>query len=226
MNDTIDLKGAILMYGTKENAPSYCTHHRAIIDSEGARLGEGVPLSINALEELSRSLGQRVISPLLHERVLAWGHDQLVWWLPSADRPIFFNTDDAFLKARSGVVSYPSLIFKKSNRNLVVGAVKGKSRPCSGDRVYHAPFLNISEKGEICWGTANLQNTSDGNPEPWEAVFVESRFTHSNFRNRRQIEHPGNIYKFWSDMLDGAFKTFPESLLIESGLSVGDFIGR
>ncbi len=222
----IELVGALLLYGANTKEIDYCSHHRAIQDNDGMRLSEGVPVTMDALESLASALGQRTSSPILHERVLVWGQESLGWWLPSGPKAVFFNTDDAFLRDKKGVAPCPTLIFKRTKSQWRVGALKGNSRPGPNDMVYHSPFLNVSSVGWICTGTAELPKSEQDNPESWEKAFFDSRFTHSNFSNGRQVEYEGSIYKFWSDMMEGKFEAFPESALIESNLTVSDFLSK
>lgn len=224
LNKEIALTGALLLYGESEERTVYCTHNRVVEDGNGVRLGEGVPVSVEALERLALALGRRIASHLLHERVLAWGQETMTWWTPSAQRCMFFNTEDAFLKDRKGLIPYPTLIFKRKGNGWKVCALKTNSRPTADDHIYHCPFLNIDESGSICTGTAMLPAEDLDNPEAWESAFFESRFTHSNFAVARQVKYEGSIYKFWADMVSGKFKSFPESVLIDTGKTVADFI--
>lgn len=214
---------ALVVYGSSGNSGNggFLTTH-VIEQSNGVPvMGPGVLASKDALKGLMKKLNPKIKSKpeLLHPRTLAKGDGYHLWWLPPANRQVWFNTDE--IGKRNGVTPHPGLVFMLSGKDWSVYAVKGKDRPGADTDLYLAPYLNVWEGGGICAGSASTPKGKAANqPEAWEAPFFESEFTHTNYHGKQCTNHKGGIYALWKDLLDGKHKKFPEGTLVPHGLTI------
>jgi PRTRC genetic system protein B len=184
-------------------------------DKRGPRIGPGRPLSrdgiAEALRQLSGQTAARVIPP---PHVLFADGGRMLWYRPSARRPIFFHTGrgefDAALKNAQPL--YPALLFLALPRQLFVWALASDARPGPEAPLYRAPFLNVYEGGSLCHGTFKLPAQVTGDVKVWEKGFFETTFTHSNVHTITR--HPGGHDGLWRALAERKLKlAWPEWLV-------------
>jgi PRTRC genetic system protein B len=101
------------------------------------------------------------------------------------------------------------LIWKATAKSLSVYSYLEDDRPSVATKLYHAPFFNLYEKGEVCMGTVKVTIPSDCSLEKfmslWEGYFFGSYFAHL------LIDHSpveGNIVEVWKGLV-GTGGPFP-----------------
>ncbi|RPD43072.1 hypothetical protein [Chitinophaga barathri] len=152
------------------------------------RLCKPRPMPLDQLAELGARLvaqGRKstayLPATLIPLSVLHIGEGSAIWYTPAAIRPLHF-IDGLNIESRNYPV--PALLWSASGNRLRIFALTGQEPPDLDTQLYHAPFLNVSDEGNVCMGNAgidleacaNLQKTMDA----WERHFFGSLFSHSN----------------------------------------------
>lgn len=164
--------------------PFYLETHEVYVENGKPRLREGKPLTESQFEDLRNLLdthkrkkerqanlngpiGSVIYADLsLEDHTIAWryqGRAEKLMFDKSAGLP-------------NGELSVPDLIFIATRQeNLrVFATLEG--------RIYHAPFLNVHEDGDICLGTINLKAVKNATTfetycNHWERIFFDSKFS-------------------------------------------------
>jgi len=123
------------------------------------------------------------------------GEPFAVWFTPAAVVPLLFQKS---LNIPSGPAAIPPLIWKATAKSLSVYACKEADRPTAATSLYHAPFFNLYENGQVCMGTVQVAIPSDCSLEKfislWEGYFFGSYFAHLLIE---QSPVEGNIVELW-----------------------------
>ncbi len=144
-----------------------------------------------------------------------------VWYTPPQQRELFFIKN---LEIPSGKAFIPAMVWKAGRDNLSVYAIKGKSKPNAGTTLYHAPYFNIYQGGNVCMGSVNVKidrNTClEDFMAQWEKYFFGSYFSHTiaNGSNTKQ-----NVVQLWQEQTTTSRK-FPEDILVENGMKLNHII--
>jgi len=103
-----------------------------------------------------------------------------IWYTPPMAADLFFVDG---LKIPSGKACLPAMVWKADKNSLHIYALKGKSKPNADTTLYHAPFFNIYESGNVCMGTVQLTidrfTRLEDFMSKWEAYFFNSYFSHT-----------------------------------------------
>ena len=77
----------------------------------------------------------------------------------------------------------------------------------------------------LCTGSIDMPRDTDFfNTSKWEQAFFGSFFTHPNVHEAGRLIKEGSCYRFWLDMLDGKYKTFPAHQLVDSKTTLADVL--
>lgn len=242
---SVDLIGAILLYGSDRQSPSascFATLHsvgQGPGSNDGSRVaGQILPgrlMQRGDLDELVKGLSNAdatLSAQWLDPRVLAMGGGRLLWWSPPGRRPMFFQVAERFAESKvalndQGVVPVPGLVWLLMDDTLYVWATKSQDRPGVDDVLYQAPLLNVWSQGKICQGSSLLPDASRRHdPQAWMDAFWASRFTHPNSTEADRLILGQCPVEFWRDMLKAKRKTFPLDRLVAlpSNLKAGDLV--
>jgi PRTRC genetic system protein B len=200
----------------KENSRYYVEAFQ--LDSAGHPLAPH-PLSESEAQQLAKLLQQSDglqhkngfldADGLLPPKVLYTRQDPqpfAVWFTPAAIVPLLFQKS---LHIPSGPAAIPPLIWKATAKSLSVYACKDADRPTITTRLYHAPFFNLYENGQVCMGTVQVAISSDCSLEKfvslWEGYFFGSYFAHLLI-DQSPVE--GNIVELWKSLV-GTGGPFP-----------------
>lgn len=192
-----ELAKAILLY-TGTGGSALATVHDV---SQGAIL-PGSVLDRNGLSDMVATLaGENNVRTILHERALYSDASMLLWWCPSARRPIYFKSGKKELDELSGTeVLHPALVFLARSQSLTVWALKESERPTASTALYVAPYFNVYETGNMCSGNIRLPDslTPTGKTiKEWERAFFETNFTRSNLGGQKITTFPGGHNALW-----------------------------
>jgi PRTRC genetic system protein B len=213
---SLDLSRAIMLYD--RGSLALATIH------DVAKFDDGQPPTILpgrclTRESLVAILGGLSGGPQAHEilpaSVISSDALRLAWWVPSARRPIFFNTGDKeFNRDVDGKnVRYPALLFVAKPGVLSVFALAKDERPGEKTKLFRAPFLNLYEAGNMCSGDTRLPGVVQSCDIPaWERSFFETRFTHSNLHGRELTKFKGGHNALWRAMVEA--ESFPGKALL------------
>ena len=197
-----------------------------VLDTEaGYELGAGATLSPDDLNALGELLARQGVIRT-RANTLGCGVANLIWWVPPGVRPLHFDAkyeQTRSIARLSGVpVPHPGLVLAATASELRVFAVRGPERPDDTTRLYHAPFWNIFQGGRMCQGTVRYpRSLQPAAQEAWEDAFFNSVFTGPS----RQDKYL-NWGRSYEELLERAIHdgTFPEDVLIESRLTLGDLL--
>ncbi len=223
IDDVLSLDKAVLIY-RGSNGSALATCHDIDLQENKATLLAGKAMTpqraIALATALTRSL---VLGGFLPDNVLYLNGDAIVWWLPAKARHIAFKTKEKIIGERAGVVPHPALIFMASSRDWRVWAVTTRSRPMPDTKLCRAPYMNVYEDGAICAGTTRLPGeTTIDKIKGWNEAFFGSFFTHGN--GTRMVKATGGLIQLWRDLLDGKYKRFPNSVLVETGKTLRELV--
>jgi PRTRC genetic system protein B len=208
---TINLYKAILLYGDKQR--TVATIHD--IAQHGAKpvIMAGYPASMEALQSLVVSLTAGKKSSYLTPNILAASFTSIVWWVPSAVRPIWFNVGERgegeeekkkraqFRLLNGKDVTHPNLVFMLRSDGLYVFAIAKDRRPTPETRLYQAPYYNVDNDGHVCQGTAQRGKLlTPAETAKHQKGFFESAFTHSNIQGG-PVRYPGGHFAFWKRLI-------------------------
>ena len=78
--------------------------------------------------------------------------------------------------------------------------------------------------GAICHGNVGVPDCAIAQRiEAWNTAFFGSFFTHPNVQ-KGLVKYRGGSYRFWKDMLDGKFKSFPQRVLVPLNATLGELL--
>lgn len=151
------------------------------------------PLSVSESQSLADSLGEsgefraayqrsRELYPenLLH--IDRGNEGNVVWHSPAQKVGLFFRAD---LTIPEGEMYVPPLLWKAGQHALSLWALKSGKRPNMDTPLYHAPFFNIYDSGQVCLGSVKRnipqKATLSEFMQLWERYFFDSSFSHTLF---------------------------------------------
>lgn len=216
--DQVELKQAVLLYGSAHRGLSYATMHPISVDKGEVSIRPGKPLRDGHLRRLVQELipTRRATLALLPAHVLACGDECIVWYRAAQPHTVWVRAAEP-LGERRGIAPLPALVFAAYRNELYVHALKCRARPDAKTPLYHAPMLNVWESGQVCTGNVCLptRHSVDAIAQ-WELAFWNSTFTHTN--HTRVVRHEGGALALWRDLLDGRHTRFPTRVLVPSPL--------
>jgi len=144
-----------------------------------------------------------------------------IWYSPPQEVNLYFIES---LGIPSGKAKIPGMVWKADKETLRVFAIKGKTKPAGKTVLYHAPYFNIYQNGNVCMGTVSInidrQTALEDFMAQWESYFFGSYFSHSigGHSNSKM-----NIVQLWQGQ-SGAGQDFPQDVLIATGLHLKNLI--
>jgi len=104
----------------------------------------------------------------------------VVWYTPPMATDLYFVEG---LGIPAGKAKLPALVWKAGKDHLNIYALKGKQKPNGNTALYHAPFFNIYESGNVCMGTVQVSIDRFTRLEDfiakWQSYFFSSYFSHT-----------------------------------------------
>lgn len=226
-SEALELKGALLVY--QGHSRSFVSWHeaRAATEPGAPYLGEGTPVSMEFVRQLSEGLGTHLPVEVLPENVLVRTPETMVWWTPPRGTTMFFADHDPEAARLNGhTFPQPPLVWRVTARDLWVRALATNRRPVATSKLMVAPFWNVDgETGWTCQGSMRSPDIDGVAAIPdWERSFYGSEFTHQT-GVRRLTKHPGGFFALWSE-LSISEGTFPRVHLVPAGETLQEFITR
>ena len=159
----------------------------------------------------------------LPPELLAQGEDFRLWWTPSKVQPMWFLIQDKRLGLR---VPWPTLLWLAHKKTLWCAALSKNARPRQDTPLFHAPLMNIGAQGQVCIGTADIPDEHSADSQAaWEAIVLESNFSHVNHQKtlrREDTVSTDQQLSFWQSR-EGK-KRFPVSALNPLGKNVQNWL--
>ena len=180
------------------------------------------PLTVREAQRLSKSLNiqnkkdkdflksKGIISiNILH--IDSSENGKVVWFTKSQERELFFLKN---LNIPNGKANIPPLLWVANKQNLKIFAVENDERPDENTPIFHAPFFNVYENGNVCMGTVDVKIKNSASleefTESWENYFFNSYFSHL-MNNHNPIK--GNCVNLWKNLIETK-ESFPIAQLI------------
>lgn len=215
------LKGAILVYDNGTECISTCHDVSVIDDFPVIRPGKAVTPQ-NLKKCVRFLLDQKVHSFFIPPNVLSYTDDTICWYCKPSIRKLYFKVRSGNLDDCSGKeFPQPGLVFMYGVNDLNVWAVRCNGRPDEKTKLYHAPYYNISEDGDVCMGSVRLPNKINVDSiDKVEKLFFSSAATHSN--NIKIVDYPGGHDAFWRANA-GKLK-FDKKVLVPNGKTLKEIL--
>ena len=213
-----NLKFIIAHYGTH---PVFHRHTRN-------GLGAGEPLTIASIKLLIEGINSEELDyePLNFKGVIPKGvlrfstqYRELIFCTPPQVKKLKFDQNLPILEHNYPL---PTLIWKLEDKSLSIFASKENNiaEITADTKLYQAPFLNTSESGRVCMGSAVITD-ADSYEEfifNTKQAFFNSVFTHTNADNLVK----GNIVEMYHQQRANNKTSFNNELLIDTKTTVND----
>jgi len=185
----------------------YLESQEAIKRGEEVILSESKPLKQETLNNLANYLHGRDQSSLkgfIPKRLIyqdpTIGNKIFIWYRESQKTFIRFSKNKKL--PTDSTIHLPTLVFKATNRNLSVWAVKTK-KATPNSLLFDAPLLNVSS-GNICLGTTRkiidneIDKISDINQliQYWEDMLFGSEFNTGDGDCKNAISHKNGLIHY------------------------------
>lgn len=190
------------------------------------------PLALNESQELAETLviasqvNQAYLQStgllpcnLLHLRTGKKGF--AIWYTPPQYQNLYFHKDLSIPDGRFGL---PAMIWKADQEHLSVYALTDNKKPGLKSLLYHAPYFNVYNSGEVCMGTVDIE--IDGNfgledfIAQWQKYFFNSKFSHV-IGETSPVKV--NIVQLWQGLHNNR-KKFPVKTLVKHSITIKNLL--
>lgn len=204
---TNELKGVLAIY---DNYVSYHKYNK--------ELSNGEPLTEQTCKELFNFLFEENFANsysfdnIIPNNILKFHQNKkcIVWYTKPTKKYLQFISN---LPIEDAIYPLPYLIWKLEEDNLnVFATIKTPSQ--TNTTLFHAPFLNVNEQGEICMGNSKFTTKSNNYQEiikQAEKGFFTSLFSHTNHDNI--LAKKQNVVNMYQEQQGNPNKPFDTELL-------------
>jgi len=185
---------------------NFATIHNIELLDNTPVIKEGQLMSHDTIMEVLSNmagLSQHKMLQLLPENVLAHTQDALVWYMEGKVRPMLFKLNKKSVKIN---VPWPTLIFKVTDNELSVAALRYKRKPKADDPIYYSPLMNVYDNHTVCVGTADCPDGAElDDMFAWNKVIYETFFTHINHSHTLATKDDKEtstkqLFSFWKSL--------------------------
>lgn len=230
-DETFEPRFIMMAYASESDW--YLETHRILKDG---RLGVGQPLKPGTIAKIADNFTSKKMKKKKEDAMILKGYvppnviylDQnfgnlnMAWMVPEKQWNFKFDKD---LKLKDGKAYAPNMIFAVRSNVLYTVAVKDDGINLDMF-VWEPPFMNISNSGSVCMGTAvrKQTNTYENFMMSWEIAFFESRFTHEGTSKRMATI---SILELWKEAVQTK-RPFNYDYLVRHGeyANLRDFIEK
>ncbi|UZJ63975.1 PRTRC system protein B [Sphingobacterium sp. KU25419] len=146
---------------------------------------------------------------------------EAIWYTKAMQRELFFTE---LLGLANGRANVPPMLWKATRQHLYIFALRSNRRPKTNTKLYHAPFLNVYENGNVCMGNVEIAikkaNSINVFTASWEQDFFNSYFSHL-MQSYNPIK--GNCLSLW-DSLVNTDLPFPMEVLKRSATTLNQLL--
>lgn len=187
------------------------------------------PLTIKEGKQLSKALNTDEVAekaflspngilPANILRISMADRGNALWYTKPQSRKLYFSES---LGIASAKIDLPALVWWADRHRLNIYAIKGKTKPNGNTRLYHAPFFNIYQNGNVCMGNVSVKISKSASLEEfmqaWENYFFDSYFSHL-IGGHNPIA--GNLLALYAKLAQG--NGFPVTELLANSLTLKD----
>ena len=134
----------------------------------------------------------------------------VLWYTKARKTKMFFIES---LEIPKGMAEAPAMLWYASKQSLMIFALATDRRPTEKTALYHAPFFNVYEGGNVCMGTVDVNIKNSASIEEfttaWEDYFFNSYFSHL-MEDHNPIK--GNCISLWKKLIQTG-EAFPKEVL-------------
>lgn len=223
-------KAALVFYETKAfNAEDYVEYFD--MDRNG-NLVNAHPLTVKEGQRLSKALdttgeGKKIfLKPqgIIADNLLYIDPSEngfAIWFTKASCKQLYFIEN---LGISNGTANVPSLLWIADKHKLYIYALKSNRKPTVNTILYHAPFFNVYENGNVCMGTVDVNIKKSASLEEfisaWETYFFNSYFSHL-MQNHNPIQ--GNCVSLWKTLRKTG-EQFPKEVLKKTGRTIKNML--
>ncbi|WP_217607215.1 prokaryotic E2 ligase family D protein [Chitinophaga sp. GbtcB8] len=190
------------------------------------------PLTIREAQRLSKALrlqekeSQSFLRPkgILPNNVLhinSAENGNVTWYTKQQVRQLYFSEK---LGLPNGNACVPPLLWHANRNALMVFALASDRKPSEKTVLYHAPFFNVYDSGNVCMGNVDVQIKASASLEEfmnaWETYFFNSYFSHL-MQDHNPIK--GNCVSLWGKLLRTG-EPFPKDVLVKNNRTVKNIL--
>jgi PRTRC genetic system protein B len=193
-----NLTAALLVYGSE-----IATLHQPAFDNGRLTLGEGTPLTEDALRNLIRTVHPHSALEIFPESLLYRDTTTTVWFTRTMTRRMWFDKVSAL---NGQILHQPACVWAVRSDRLFVRALSSRRRPTLNTSLLVAPYWNVDGHGLVCTGSmVRPATTTTATLGDWVDGFFNSSFTHANpgFHWKKGITFEG----MWELARDRQFPT-------------------
>lgn len=154
-----------------------------------------------ALNFSKKNLEQLKFDGLVPEQILMAhstpGLKAIMWYKAAGDRLINFS--EALNIKGDCRAQIPALLFLILNNKLYIFGLIDNKRPTENTKLYHAPFFNIYDDGNVCLGTAKIGSKTKTFEE--EAERYERGFFMASQNSLHNVGTKLPIVKLWKELI-------------------------
>jgi len=145
----------------------------------------------------------------------------VLWQTKAQIRQLYFTEGLGIPNGRAFV---PPMLWHASQKSLTVFALASGRRATEKTPLYHTPFFNTYENGNVCMGTVSIEIKNSASLEEftraWEGYFFNSYFSHL-MGNHNPVK--GNCVNLWKRLVTTG-KPFPKEVLRKTGKTLKDLL--
>ncbi len=223
-------KSALVFYQTQgPNADTYVEHFD--MDRNGNPINAH-PLTIREAHVLAKALDTQKEESLaflkpngvLPTNVLHINPGEkgsVLWYTKAKEQTLFFIES---LGIPNGKACVPTLLWFANKQGLRIYALTTCKRPTEKTSLYHAPFFNVYDNGNVCMGTVNVDIKKSASLlefiATWESCFFNSYFSHL-MQNHYPVK--GNCVSLWKKLINTG-QPFPQEVLVKNGKTLKNLL--
>ncbi|MDN3606409.1 PRTRC system protein B [Kaistella yonginensis] len=223
-------KSALIFYQTENyNSETYVEFFD--MDKSGNPINSH-PLTVREAQRLSKTLNIQnkkdkvFLKPkgIISSNILftdSSENGKVIWFTKEQERDLFFVKN---LNIPNGKANVPPLLWIANKQNLKIFALETDERPDEKTPLFHAPFFNVYDNGNVCMGTVDVKVKNSASleefTESWEHYFFNSYFSHLMY-NHNPIK--GNCIILWKKQI-GTKDTFPKEILVKNNRTLKEFL--
>lgn len=210
---------ALVFYQTKGNSKTTYVEHFDM-DKNGSPINAH-PLTEREAKVLAKALNtdkekgkaflkSKSILPTNILHINPSENGSVLWYTKARKTKMFFIES---LEIPKGMAESPAMLWYANKQNLMVFALATDRRPTEKTALYHAPFFNVYEDGNVCMGTVDVNIKNSASIEEfttaWEDYFFNSYFSHL-MEDHNPIK--GNCVSLWKKLIQTG-EAFPKEVL-------------
>jgi len=208
-NNALRPTRSIVLYqtGTTYSPDFYLESREIRLENGKYTFGAPQPLDKSTLKEIAATymkkesfqMGFETLIPdhILFTRIQP-GALVVMWHRPAQIKKLNFSAS-LNIKGES-TVWIPPILYVVLNNNLYLFGLQADSRPNSKTKLYHAPFFNVYESGNVCLGTAPIGKYR-AKTFPGEAERYERGFFMAEQNGGHNIPTKTPLAKLWNGLL-------------------------